>query len=258
MKPSTHAPDGPRRITRRFQQLLLFGDLERKVRRDRVGQLAGSSIWLSETSTSGGIFLLSLMYCSNCVTTERLRASSSLLSSTASSIGSASAWKKSSFSVKRIEFSHAGCLRPAPSRCRRAVSAVAAPYRWCRSHIISSTARIVLSGIFLRHQQDLLVVLHHVFKRFYGLIATDKERHDHVREHNNVPQRKDRKNRCFGGCPTYHFFPGYAIAAGTEQCKAASTPLRWLGSLATKSSCNLTGPKTSQAVVPLSSRVRSA
>ena len=33
--------------------------------------LPGSSIWLSETSTSGGIFLLSLMYCSNCDTTER-------------------------------------------------------------------------------------------------------------------------------------------------------------------------------------------
>ena len=39
----------------------------------------GSSIWLSETSTSGGIFLLSLMYCSNCDTTVRASASSSLL-----------------------------------------------------------------------------------------------------------------------------------------------------------------------------------
>ena len=38
----------------------------------------GSSIWLSETSTSGGIFLFSLMYCSNCETTVRASASISL------------------------------------------------------------------------------------------------------------------------------------------------------------------------------------
>ncbi len=37
----------------------------------------GSSIWFSETSTSGAIFLLSLMYCSNCETTVRPSASSS-------------------------------------------------------------------------------------------------------------------------------------------------------------------------------------
>ena len=37
--------------------------------------LPGSSIWLIETSTSGGIFLLSLMYCSNCATTVRASAS---------------------------------------------------------------------------------------------------------------------------------------------------------------------------------------
>ena len=49
------------------------------MRGDGVGQLAGSSIWLIETSTSGGIFLFSLMYCSNWVTTERLSASSSAL-----------------------------------------------------------------------------------------------------------------------------------------------------------------------------------
>ena len=40
----------------------------------------GSSIWFSETSTSGAIFLFSLMYCSNCVTTVRPSASSSLAS----------------------------------------------------------------------------------------------------------------------------------------------------------------------------------
>ena len=42
----------------------------------------GSSIWFSETSTSGAIFLFSLMYCSNWVTTVRPSASSSFASPT--------------------------------------------------------------------------------------------------------------------------------------------------------------------------------
>ncbi len=53
----------------------------------------GSSIWFSETSTSGAIFLLSLMYCSNCETTVRPSASSSLASPPWSGIASTNASK---------------------------------------------------------------------------------------------------------------------------------------------------------------------
>src|SRR3546814_1251535 len=59
--------------------------------------LLKSSIWLIETSTSGGIFLFSLIYCSNCEMAARPRASSSWLSPATSSSSSAKAWKKASF-----------------------------------------------------------------------------------------------------------------------------------------------------------------
>ena len=53
---------------------------------------------------------------------------------------------------------------------------------------------IVLRRVLLRDEQDLLVVLHHVFERAHGLLAADEERHDHVREHDDVAQRQDRKS----------------------------------------------------------------
>ncbi len=64
--------------------------------------LLESSIWLIETRTSGGIFLFSLMYCSNCDTTARLRASSSWFSPIFSSTSSACAWKNSSLSENLV------------------------------------------------------------------------------------------------------------------------------------------------------------
>ena len=54
--------------------------------------------------------------------------------------------------------------------------------------------RVVLAGILLGDQQDLLVVLHHIFKGAHRLLAADKQRHDHVREHDDVPQGQDGKN----------------------------------------------------------------
>ena len=60
--------------------------------------LLGSSIWLTETSTSGGTFLLSFTYCSNWLATERPSASSSPGSPSSSSIFSARASKNAGFS----------------------------------------------------------------------------------------------------------------------------------------------------------------
>ena len=59
--------------------------------------------------------------------------------------------------------------------------------------------RIVLTRIFLRHKQNLLVVLHHVFQRLHRFVPPDEERHDHVREDNDIPQREYRKCGCFCG-----------------------------------------------------------
>ena len=58
--------------------------------------------------------------------------------------------------------------------------------------------RIVLRGVLLRDQQDLLVVLHHVLERADGLLAPDEQRHDHVREDDDVPQRQDRDSSSTG------------------------------------------------------------
>ena len=51
-------------------------------------------------------------------------------------------------------------------------------------------ARVVLRGILLRDQQDLLVVLHHRFQGTHGFLAPHKQRHDHVRKDDDVPQRQ--------------------------------------------------------------------
>ena len=46
--------------------------------------------------------------------------------------------------------------------------------------------RIVLGGILLSDEQNLLVVFHHVLERPHRLFAADKQRHDHVRKHDDV------------------------------------------------------------------------
>ena len=46
------------------------------------------------------------------------------------------------------------------------------------------------AAFFWVDQQDLLVVLHHVLERAHRLLAADEQRHDHVREHDDVTQRQ--------------------------------------------------------------------
>ena len=55
-----------------------------------------------------------------------------------------------------------------------------------------SRAGVVLGRILLRHEKDLLVVLHHVFQSAHGFVAPDEERHDHVGKHHDVAERKNR------------------------------------------------------------------
>ena len=44
-----------------------------------------------------------------------------------------------------------------------------------RAHFVDIVdSRIVLTGIFLRDEQDLLVVLHDIFEGFYGFIPADE------------------------------------------------------------------------------------
>jgi hypothetical protein len=53
--------------------------------------------------------------------------------------------------------------------------------------------RIVLRGILLRDEQDLLVVAHHRLQRADGFLAADEERDDHVGEDDDIAQRQHRQ-----------------------------------------------------------------
>ncbi len=52
--------------------------------------------------------------------------------------------------------------------------------------------RIVVGGVLLRGEQDERVGAHHLFERLDRLLAPDEERHDHVREDDDVAQRQHR------------------------------------------------------------------
>ena len=92
---------------------------------------------------------------------------------------------------------------------------------------------IVLGGVLLGDQQDLLVVLHHVFERAHRLLAADEQRHDHVREHDDVAQRQDRIERTAGSVehdasfsaePDRETDPGAATA---QRPPLTATFIRW-------------------------------
>jgi hypothetical protein len=46
--------------------------------------------------------------------------------------------------------------------------------------------RIVVLGIFLGDDENVLVVAHDFFKRLHGFLAADKQRHDHPWENHDV------------------------------------------------------------------------
>ena len=152
---------------------------------------AGSSIWLSETSTSGGIFLLSLMYCSNWETTVRPAPRAPCSSPPGPASARRRPGRRPRVSLKplmRARWPPSTSTFTVPSGSFSSCSIVrdgADAYR-CRP------ARIVLRRVLLRDEQDLLVVLHHRFQRAHGFLAADEQRHDHVREHDDVAQRQDR------------------------------------------------------------------
>ena len=50
---------------------------------------------------------------------------------------------------------------------------------------------IILRRVNLARQQNLLVVLHHFFECPHRFLTPDEQRHDHVREHNDIAQRQD-------------------------------------------------------------------
>ncbi len=53
-------------------------------------------------------------------------------------------------------------------------------------------ARIIVGRVLLRREQDQRVVLHHLFERADRFLAADEQRHDHVRENDDVAERQHR------------------------------------------------------------------
>ena len=59
--------------------------------------------------------------------------------------------------------------------------------------------RIVVGGVLLRCEQNEGVGAHHLFERLDRLLAADEQRHDHVREDDDVAQRQHRISPGFAG-----------------------------------------------------------
>ena len=180
-----------------LEHLLLLLELQRQVRGDRVGQAARPRRCpTSEVRISGGIFLFSFTYWSNCASSARRIASTSLRSRLVGRrSASTSATKCVACVGDRARCARAARPRPAPSRCRRAASASAGCWRRCRSSYRSSAAGLVLGGGLLGDQQDALARLHRGLQRLDRLRAPDEQRDHHVREHHHVAQRQQRQRR---------------------------------------------------------------
>ena len=53
---------------------------------------------------------------------------------------------------------------------------------------------IIHRRVDLRAEQDLFVILHHLFEGAHRFLAADEERHDHVGKHHDVAQRQNGKS----------------------------------------------------------------
>ena len=66
--------------------------------------------------------------------------------------------------------------------------------------------RIIIACIFLRGEENELLRLDDVLKRFDRFLAADKERHNHMRENDNVAQRQNGVSRSASGFNTRALF----------------------------------------------------
>ena len=152
-----------------------------------------------EVRISGGIFLLSLTYWSNCVSSARRIASTSCGWPGSPASGCASARQVLAQVGRRSRCARAACLRPAPSRCRRAASASAAPSRCCRSRRGPRRAGSSFAACFCATSRMCLPGVHRGVERLDRLRPPDEQRDDHVREHDDVAQRQQRQRGHVGG-----------------------------------------------------------
>ncbi len=53
-------------------------------------------------------------------------------------------------------------------------------------------SRIIIGRILLRREENQRIVLHHLFERLDRFLAADEQRHNHVRENDDVAKRQHR------------------------------------------------------------------
>ncbi len=68
--------------------------------------------------------------------------------------------------------------------------------------------RFIVGGVLLRDEQNALVLAHHFLERANGLLTPDEKRNDHVREDDDVAERKNREG---GIVPRRSFRPGRGV-----------------------------------------------
>ncbi len=174
----------------RFQHFLFFGNLEIQMRRHRIGELAGvldlveADQHLRRNLLVQFDILLELRHDGPPQRLQLLRVA--LL------VG-----KRLDHRLEiGLNLAKTGNFRP-PSAFHKHLDRAIGKLqqlqdrRNCADPIDIVGAWIILGGVFLRHQQYLLVVLHHRFERSDGLFPSHEQRHDHVRKYNDVPQRQD-------------------------------------------------------------------
>ena len=76
---------------------------------------------------------------------------------------------------------------------------------------------IVVGGILLGREQDLLFRAHHLFQRLDRLLTPDEERNDHVREHHDVAQREDCEDAVAGSPGYFGHCLNLSVAAAIGQ-----------------------------------------
>ena len=158
-----------------------------------------------EVRISGGIFLFSLTYWSNCWSTARRSASISgdLPSDSAASTGVP---RGGEVGIAVGDLGDARALLAFDQHLHGAVGQLqhlqdggdAADFE----HV--GDRGLVLGGGFLGHQHDAPLGFHRGFQRLDALGAADEQRDDHVGEHHHVPQRQERQvtsGQQARGCP---------------------------------------------------------
>ncbi len=77
--------------------------------------------------------------------------------------------------------------------------------------------RIIIRRVLLRREHDQRVVLHDFFERADRFLAADEQRHDHVRENNDVAQRQHRIGVAFAVNDSW---PGFGAVMAYSFCCA--------------------------------------